>query len=65
MAYSLTYMMLTGRGVHLSLTAGEAVKDHAGLLQAGASDIVIRDTHLLVVTLAAVTAQGKLDAHRT
>ena len=60
-AYSLTYIMLTGRGRRIAEAAGEAVLDHAAMVLAGASGIVIRDGHSVVVTLASVIAQAKLD----
>ena len=63
--YSLTYGMLTGRGLRISGTAGEAMFDHAALLQAGATGIVIRDDRLLVVTLAKVAEQEKLETSRS
>ena len=63
--YSLTYSMLTGRGVRISASAGDALLDHAALLLAGASGIVIRNAKSLVVTLAEVTAIAKWDADRT
>lgn len=61
MAYSLTYIMLTGRGRRIADTASEAVLDHAAMVLAGASGIVIRDGHSVVVTLATLVAVGKLD----
>ena len=56
MAYSLTYMMTTGRAVRYSDTAAIAVTDHAALVLAGAGGIVIRDAQSLIVTLASLVA---------
>ena len=61
MIYSLTYKMQTGEGCRYSPTAGEAVRDYALLRLAGGSGIVIRDDGCLIVSLAAVTALGKLE----
>ena len=65
MQYSLTYNMFTGRGVRTSASADDALLDHAALLLAGASGIVIRDPRALVVTLAQIIATAKWDAERT
>ena len=62
MAYSLTYIMSTGRSVRRSETAALAVADHAALVLAGAGGIVIRDAQSIIVTLASITALGKPDA---
>lgn len=58
MAYSLTYATWTGQGCRMAETAGDAVLDHADLLLAGASGVVIRDCKSLIVTLASLMSLG-------
>jgi hypothetical protein len=60
MTYCLTYTMTTGQGARHSSSAKDAVVDHARLLHAGATGIIIRDEQCFVVTLAAVEAIGRL-----
>lgn len=59
--YSLTYKMMTGEGRQFSSSASQAVLDYELLRLAGGSGIVIRDDARVILTLAAVTALGKLE----
>lgn len=64
MPFTIAYKMTSGRGETAALSRDDAIEQHADLTHAGASNLVIRNAALRVLTLAELALELDLEAPR-